>query len=88
MRLVVVSIVALLGACETPPAQEREAVATALCQCIHATAATVQECVMDVDPLLPPAVPDDCLTCVYTNSQMCSRLLAECVDLCFQQPQP
>jgi len=85
MRLVVVSIVVALAACTTPPEQERNDVATAFCQCLHSAPAAIDACVTDdVLPVLPPMIPDDCLTCVYTNSQRCSQLFSDCVDLCVQ----
>ena len=88
MRLVVVSIVGLLAACEVSPEQRAEDVCTAVCQCTFALPSQVDTC---VDSCVPNVntVSDECLDCVYTYSQTCTQLFAMCEDPCQQQqPQP
>ena len=87
MRLVVVSIVGLLVACETPPEQERADVLTAFCGCLHATPSAIETCKTDeVGPFVPAILSDECINCVYTNSGMCTDLFQDCADPCTEQP--
>lgn len=90
MRLVVVSIVSLLAACEPSPEQERQDVSTAFCQCQVHTPLALEQCIDEVTPLVSSDPSDACMDCVYTNSQMCAELADDCFGLCldFAQPQP
>lgn len=84
MRLVMVTfVVGVLAGCHPDPAQQREIVSTAICDCSETLPSKVDACIAQVDPLLPPTVSEDCLNCVYENSQQCTELFAKCIDLCF-----
>ncbi|HEX5060566.1 MAG TPA: hypothetical protein VFV99_14460 [Kofleriaceae bacterium] len=90
MRLVVVSFVGLLlAACGNSPEQDSRMVSTAFCDCLHNTPALSEACIdHDFMPIVP-APSDECLQCVYENSQACLILFDKCFDLCVQlQPQP
>ena len=88
MRLVVVSIVGLLAACEAQPEQQRQEVGTAFCKCETSTPFALEQCLEEVLPFVDATPTEECMDCVYLNSQMCSTLFDDCVDLCVQQPQP
>src|SRR5688500_15424083 len=92
MRLLGMSTVAVialaLAGCDVPPEQRSRDVCTAYCGCIESGNSAVAECVDECIPEIP-VVSDDCLTCVYENSQMCGSLLDDCTDICDpQQPTP
>jgi len=72
----------LLTGCffDNSPVQDAEAVATAYWICI-VSPAMVDACIDDIVPDITP-VSDECLTCVFQNSQMCSTLINDCTDLC------
>ena len=87
MRLVVVSIIGLLAACNTPPEQEARDLCTALCNCMTASPTLRDECVAECIPDVPAMLPDDCINCIYQYSQSCSDLEAHCEAACdVQQP--
>ena len=91
MRLVVVSIVGLvLGACfDASPEQQHADVLTAVCECVTSTPVALEQCKTRLDPFVDPTPSEECMDCVYTNSQTCSVLLDDCEDPCtVQQPQP
>jgi hypothetical protein len=90
MRLVVVSIVGLLlAACDASPEQQHADVIAAVCECATSTPFLFEQCKTEIDPFFDPTPSDECMDCVYANSQTCSTLLDDCVDLCsVQQPQP
>lgn len=86
MRLVVVSLIALLAsACETSPEQEARDLCTVVCKCTTASPAKVAECVEQCVPNVP-ALPDGCIDCIYTYSQSCGDL-DRCEAQC-DQPTP
>jgi len=88
MRLVVVSIVGLLlGACETSPEQQARDLCTAICNCMTASPALVEECIADCVPDVPVTLPDGCIDCIYQYSQSCSDLESHCEAAC-DPPQP
>jgi hypothetical protein len=80
-RGVLVLACLLAGCFENSPEQDARTVATAYCQCFFP--AMVDTCVDDIVPDISP-VSDECVSCVYQNSQMCSTLDDECTDLCDQ----
>ncbi len=88
MRLVLVMFVALwAAACNVSPEQEARDLCTAVCNCTTASPAKAAECVEECTPEVP-ALPDDCIDCIYTYSQSCSDL-DRCEPMCDQpQPQP
>src|SRR5262245_44340748 len=84
MRPLVVALGLLLFGCTTTPEQKRRDVCTAFCDCVTGTPSALERCITDdCFPILPPAVSDPCLDCVYTNSQACSALFSTCESLCF-----
>lgn len=87
MRLIGVSFVLALVACTVPPEQRARDVCTALCNCVEIGSTQVQACVDDCVPDIGD-VSDDCLTCVYSHSQMCGSLFEDCDDMCTSQPTP
>jgi hypothetical protein len=88
MRFVGVMFVALLmGACTVPPEQRSRDVCTAFCNCFTVGTSAVANCIEQCIPDIPN-VADDCLTCVYENSQQCSVLERDCNDLCAPQQTP
>lgn len=84
MRFVV--LVLVLAACTVPPEQRARDVCTALCDCTEIGTPQVDACITACIPDIG-TVSDDCLTCVYSNSQMCGTLFAACTDMC-TSPQP
>ena len=84
MRFVV--LVLVLAACTVPPEQRARDVCTALCDCTEITTPQINACITDCLPDIG-TVSDDCLTCVYSHSQMCDSLFADCTTLC-TSPQP
>jgi hypothetical protein len=84
MRLVVLFFV--LTACTVPPEQRAHDVCTAFCDCVEIATPQVDACVADCVPDLG-TVSDDCLTCVYSHSQMCGTIFDDCTDMC-TSPQP
>ena len=77
----------LTGCFESSPAQNARTVCTAYCDCL-VTPPMVEECIVDdCVPDIPP-VSDECLQCVYMNSQTCSTLFDDCTDLCIQNSTP
>lgn len=85
MRLVVSFVVLLAWGCDTSPEQEARDLCTAVCRCQFASPAQVDACIEDCAPDVP-ALPDECIDCIYTYSQSCSDL-DRCEPLC-AQPQP
>lgn len=86
MRLVV--LVLALAGCTVPPEQRARDVCTAVCNCLEIGTSQVNQCITDCIPDIG-TVSDDCLTCVYENSQTCSALFQDCEQLCSsQQPTP
>jgi hypothetical protein len=88
MRLVVVSLVGLLAACDASVEQQRRDVSTSFCQCEVATPFALEQCITEVLPLVEAEPSEACMSCVYANSQMCSDLFDDCAQLCFDFPQP
>lgn len=87
MRLVMVSFAVLLAwGCDTPPEQEARDVCTAFCRCQTASPAKIDACVDECAGELP-ALPDECVDCIYTYSQSCSDL-TRCVPMCEDTQQP
>jgi hypothetical protein len=86
MRLVVVSFVGLLAACSPSPEQEVHDVCTAACNCTETLPSRVDTCVAGCVADMP-SVSDECVECIYTYSQSCTDLFAQCDDPC-TQPQP
>lgn len=80
--LIIGAFVGALGGCffEATPQSRAEDVCTAFCQCF--SPGQVDQCVQN--DCLPdiPSVSDPCLDCVHLNSQTCSVLGTECIDLC------
>jgi hypothetical protein len=71
----------LLAGCAGQSSEDRSrTVCTAFCECFT-TAGEVDACVDDCVPDLPD-VSDDCLQCVYANSQTCSVLENDCLPEC------
>ena len=94
MRLLGMSTVAAIAlalglvACTVPPEQRARDVATAYCNCVEVGHSAVDKCIEMLIPQIPD-VSDECLTCVYENSNSCSNLLDDCTTFCSpQQPQP
>lgn len=77
-----------LTACffDNSPVQDAEAVATAYCNCL-VSPSMVDACIDDIIPDITP-VSDECLDCVYQNSQTCSTLINDCTDLCDDNATP
>lgn len=86
MRLL--AILALVAGCHMSPEQRERDVCTAYCDCV-VSPGMVETCITDdCIPALLPSVTDDCLDCVYMNSQTCSTLFNDCSDLCLDTSTP
>ena len=102
MRLVVVSWLSVLmrllvmlwlcvvvAACDASPEQQRRDVSTSFCQCEGAlTPVLLDQCIAEVLPFVDAAPSEECMDCVYLNSQMCSDLSDDCAQLCLNFTQP
>ncbi|HEY5926979.1 MAG TPA: hypothetical protein VIV11_35070 [Kofleriaceae bacterium] len=90
MRLVVVSFVLGLAACNTPPEQEARDLCTVICKCATASPTRIELCVEEcTEDIAPLSLPDACVECVYQYSQSCGDFEAHCEAACDQpQPQP
>ena len=75
-----VLLLVLVGCADDDPLLRARTVCTAYCDC-SASPGAVDACIDDCVPDIP-AVSDDCLQCVYANSQTCAALQSECTALC------
>jgi len=80
MRAVAVALLLLVGCTDDDPAQRARTVCTAFCDCSQ-IGGFVDVCIDNCTAKIA-AVTDECLQCVYANSQTCSALDSDCSSLC------
>ena len=87
---VLLLVAGLLVGCHQTAEEKAQDVCDAYCDCVDpgALPAVFDQCVtQQCLPQLPP-VSDDCLSCVFTNDQVCTDLFSQCTNECFSTQTP
>ena len=80
MRFAGWALLVLVGCTDDDPVLRARTVCTAFCDCSESGGfvdTCIDGCVMNI-----PTVSDECLQCVYANSQTCPALESDCTALC------